>query len=158
MIFKKDFINDIKQYILDEFSNDNNFSKIKVEKAYKVENTLNPPEIDICIGDDREDNQSNSYDNENISIIPVTFYCYCKAMIMNDDEEKTDVVDSTQALGDLLIEIMNKNKLASNNQNIISATRMNYIAPKKVRDDSVYVSIIRYEFKILNNYVKIYNR
>lgn len=158
MIFKKEFMDDIKKYIINEFSNDNNFSNIKVEKAYKVENTLNPPEIDIYIGDDREDNQSNSYDNENISIIPVTFYCYCKAMIMNDDEEKTDVVDSTQALADKLINIMNKNKVSLNNSNVISLTRLSYLSPTKVRDDSTYVSIIRYEFKILNNYVKIYNR
>ena len=72
-------------------------------------------------------------------------------------EEKTDIVDSTQELAESLMRIMDKNKLASNNQNIISSTRMNYVAPTKVRDDSVYVSIIRYEFKILNNYVKIYN-
>lgn len=157
MIGKKDFINDIKQYILNEFSQDANFSNVKVEKAYKVENTLTPPEIDIYVGDDREDSISNSYDAENISTLPIIFYCYNKAMIMNDDEEKTDVVDSTQALAESLIKIMDKNKLASNNQNIISSTRMNYVAPTKVRDDSVYVSIIRYEFKILNNYVKIYN-
>lgn len=156
MIGKKDFINDIKQYILNEFSQDVNFSKVKVEKAYKVENTLTPPEIDIFVGNDREDTYSNSYDKENISIVPITFYCYCKAMIMNDEEEKTDVVDSTQALAEILINIMDKNKVALNNSNVISLTRMNYVSPQKVRDDSVYVSIIRYEFKILNNYVKIY--
>ena len=156
MIFKKDFINDIKHYIVNEFSNDNNFSNIKVEKAYKVENTLTPPEIDILIGDDREDTSSNSYDKENISIVPITFYCYCKAMFMNDEEEKTDVVDSTQALAESLMNIMDKNKIALNNLNIISSTRLSYISPQKVRDDSVYVSIIRYEFKVLNNYAKIY--
>lgn len=156
MIGKKDFINDIKQYISNEFSHDANFSKIKVEKAYKVENTLTPPEIDIYVGDDREDTPSNSYEQENISIVPVIFYCYCKAMFMNDEEEKTDVVDSTQALAESLINIMDKHKLASNNRNIISSTRMSYTYPQKVRDDSVYVSIIRYEFKVLNNYVKIY--
>ena len=156
MIGKKDFINDIKQYILNEFSQDANFSKVKVEKAYKVENTLTPPEIDIFVGNDREDTYSNSYDKENISIVPITFYCYCKAMIMNDEEEKTDVVDSTQALAEILINIMDKNKVALNNSNVISLTRMNYVSPQKVRDDSVYESVIRYEFKILNNYVKIY--
>lgn len=156
MIGKKDFINDIKQYILNEFSHDTNFSNVKVEKAYKVENTLTPPEIDIYVGNDREDTSSNSFDKENISIVPITFYCYCKAMIMNDEEEKTDVVDSTQALAEILINVMDKNKVASINSNVISLTRMNYISPQKVRDDSVYVSIIRYEFKILNNYVKIY--
>lgn len=156
MIGKKDFINDIKQYILNEFSQDANFSKVKVEKAYEVENTLTPPEIDIFVGNDREDTHSNSYDKENISIVPITFYCYCKAMIMNDEEEKTDVVDSTQALAEILINIMDKNKVALNNSNVISLTRMNYVSPQKVRDDSVYVSVIRYEFKILNNYVKIY--
>lgn len=158
MIGKIDFINDIKQYILNEFSQDANFSNIKVEKAYKAENTLTPPEIDIYIGNDREDTPSNSYESENIAIMPITFYCYNKAMIMNNDEEKTDAVDSTMALSESLMKIMEKTKLASNNRNIISATRMNYVAPTKVRDDSVYVAIIRYEFKILNNYVKINNR
>ena len=155
MIGKKDFINDIKQYISNEFSHDANFSNIKVEKAYKVENRLTPPEIDIFVGNDREDTSSNSYDKEYISIVPITFYCYCKAMIMNNEETKTDVVDSTQALAEALINIMDKNKVALNNSNVISLTRMGYVAPQKVRDDSVYVSIIRYEFKVLNNYVKI---
>ena len=79
-------------------------------------------------------------------------------MIMNGEDEKTDVVDSTQALAETLMNIMNKNKFSLINSNVISLTRLSYLSPTKVRDDSVYVSIIRYEFKVLNNYVKIYNK
>lgn len=153
-----DFIKDIIEYIKESFSTDLDFSEIKVEIAYKPENELETPEIDVFLNDDIEDVISNSYDKENISIIPVTFYCYNEAMEFNGNDEKSDVVVSTMILADRLKAILEKNRVAQNNKNVISLTRKSYIPPQNVRDGITYVSIIRYEFKVLNEYAKIYNR
>ena len=152
-----DFMNDIIKYIKESFSTDPDFSNIKVEKAYKAENELATPEIDVYLSDDSEDIISNSYDEENISIKMLTLYCYNKAMIFGNNEEKNDAIESTMILTDRLKTIMNKNNVAKNNKNVISLTRRNSVPPQNLRDGIIYVSIIRYEVKILNNYDKIYN-
>ena len=90
MIGNKDFINDIKQYILNELSQDANFSDLNIVKAYDPQNVMKTPQVSIYIANDKEDESSNSYDSENISSLRVIFYCYNKAMRFNDDEDKTD--------------------------------------------------------------------
>lgn len=157
MIGNNDFIDDLKQYILNELSQDVNFNNINVAKAYDPQNVMKTPQVSIYISNDREDEQSNSYDSENISSLRVILYCYNKAMRFNDDDDKTDVVESTMILTDTIKELFNKNKLISYNSNIISSTRISYVQPQPVRDDDVYVAILTYQFKVLNNYTKIYN-
>lgn len=157
MIGNNDFIDDLKQYILNELSQDINFNNLNVTKAYDPQNVMKTPQVSIYISNDREDEQSNSYDSENISSLRVIFYCYNKAMRFNDDDDKTDVVESTMILADTIKELFNKNKLISYNSNIISSTRISYVQPQPVRDDGVYVAILTYQFKVLNNYTKIYN-
>lgn len=156
MIANNDFINDIKQYILNELSQDVNFSNIKVVKAYTSENIIKAPQIAIYVNNDIEDTNSNSYESENISILRVIFYCYNKAMVFDDEEDKTNAVDSTNILSDKLKLLFDKNKFIINNKNIISSTRRSYVQPQPLRDDGVYVAILTYEFKILNDYTKIY--
>ena len=156
MIVNNDFINDIKQYILNELSQDVNFSNIKVVKAYTSENIIKAPQIAIYVNNDIEDTNSNSYESENISILRVIFYCYNKAMVFDDEEDKTNAVDSTNILSDKLKLLFDKNKFIINNKNIISSTRRSYVQPQPLRDDGVYVAILTYEFKILNDYTKIY--
>ena len=156
MIGNNDFINDIKQYILNELSQDVNFSNIKVVKAYTSENIIKAPQIAIYVNNDIEDTNSNSYESENISILRVIFYCYNKAMVFDDEEDKTNAVDSTNILSDKLKLLFDKNKFIINNKNIISSTRRSYVQPQPLRDDGVYVAILTYEFKILNDYTKIY--
>lgn len=158
MIGNRDFIDDIKQYILNELSQDTNFSNTNVANAYDSENTLKTPQISVYISSDREDEASNSYDSENISILRVIFYCYNKAMVFNEDDEKTSAIESTMLLSDKLKEILNKNNLVSNNSNIISSIRKSYTQPQSLRDSNVYVDITTYQFKVLNNYTKIYNQ
>ena len=44
------------------------------------------------------------------------------------------------------------------NNNIIASTRKSYVQPQPIREDGlVYVGILTYEFKVLNDYTKIYN-
>lgn len=156
MIANNDFINDIKQYILNELSQDVNFSNIKVVKAYTSENVVKAPQIAIYVSNDREDEISNSYENENISILRAIFYCYNQAMVFDNNEDKTNAVDSTNILADKIKVLFNKNKFSNNNSNIISSTRNSYVQPQPVRDDKVYVAILSYTFKVLNDYTKIY--
>ena len=155
MIVNKIFIDDIKQYILNELSQDDNFSNVNVVRAYDSQNTLKTPQIAIHISNDMEDRSSNSYESENISIYRLIFYCYNKAMIFDDDEEKTSAIESTDMLANVIKELLNKNKLSENNSNIISSTRTSYVQPQPLRDDGVYVAIMTYEIKVLNDYVKI---
>lgn len=155
MINKSYLFEDLKKYITNNMIN--SFTGLKVEKAYKPEDTLTTPSICISISDDGEDTASNSYDSENMSNVVVVFYCYNKAMRFNDDSEKTDVVESTRILSDELTNILNKNKLCNDNFNIISSTRNSYVQPQPVREDKTYVAIIRYAMKVLNDYTKIYN-
>lgn len=156
MIENNTFINDLKAYILNELSQDDNFSNIKVVKAYTTENVIKAPQIAVYISNDREDEFSNSYESENISVLRVIFYCYNKAMVFDDDDEKTSAIESTLILCDKLKELLNKNILNSNNINIISSTRKSFVQPQPLRDDGVYVAIMTYEFKVLNDYTKIY--
>lgn len=158
MIANRQFIDDIKKYILNELSQDTNFSNVKIVNAYDNENVMKTPQIAVYISNDSEDENSNSYDSENISILRVIFYCYNKAMVFDDDNEKTNANESTSRLSERLKEILNKNSLASNNLNVISCTRKNYVQPQPLRDNTIYVDITTYQIKVLNNYTKIYNK
>ena len=158
MIANNDFIDDLKQYILNELSQDINFNNLNIVKAYDPQNIMKTPQVSIYIYNDREDEQSNSYDSENISSLRVILYCYNKAMRFNDDEDKTDVVESTMILTDTIKRLFDKNKLISYNSNIIASTRRSYVQPQPIRDDGVYVAILTYDFKVLNDYEKIYNK
>lgn len=148
------FIDDIKKYIVNKLSTDANFSSVKVVNAYDNTNTIKAPQIAVYLSNDREDEQSNSYESENISILRIVFYCYNKAMVFDNDEDKTSAVESTMLLSDKLKEILNKNDLVEDNKNIISATRKSYTNPQPLRDNGIYVDITTYEFKVLNEYIK----
>lgn len=156
MIANKIFIEDIKQYILNELSQNDDFSNVNIVRAYDPENKMQVPQISINISNDREDTPSNSYESENISVLRVQFYCYNKAMIFGDDEDKTSAIESTDILADVIKELFNKNNFSKDNSNIISSTRTSYVQPQPLRDDGVYVAIITYEFKVLNDYTKIH--
>ena len=109
MINIKDFISDLKQYILTSFEQNANFSNIKVAMAYDSENTIKTPQVSISINNNREDDSSNSYDSENISILRVVLYCYNKAMIFDNDTEKTSAILSTTILTNEIQNIFDKN-------------------------------------------------
>ena len=158
MINTIDFINDLKQYITTKFSLSSNFSNVKVARAYDSENKNETPQISVYISNSKERENTNSYESENISIIRVTFYCYNKSMLLENNNEKTSAIDSTTMLCDELQEIFNKNVFSDNNSNIISSTRKSYVQPQSIREDGiVYVGILTYEFNVLNDYTKIYN-
>lgn len=158
MINIKDFISDLKQYILTSFEQNANFSNIKVAMAYDSENTIKTPQVSISINNNREDDSSNSYDSENISILRVVLYCYNKAMIFDNDTEKTSAILSTTILTNEIQNIFDKNLFGVENNNIIASTRKSYVQPQSIREDGlVYVGILTYEFRVLNDYTKIYN-
>lgn len=158
MINIKDFIDDLKQYILNSFEENANFSNLNVAMAYDSENQIKTPQVSIYIANNREDEISNSYDSENISTLRVILYCYNKAMVLNDDTEKTSAILTTTIFANEIQNIFDKNMFSKNNNNIISSTRKSYVQPQTIREDGlVYVGILTYEFKVLNEYTKIYN-
>lgn len=153
-----DFIKDLKEYLkISIKALDNDFSKLDTYTAYTYEHTPTPPEIDVYINDDSEDAISNSYDGENISSVSVNIYCYAEAMQLNNETNKTSAVDTTTLLAQHVKEVLEKNKYASENGNIISCSRTSYTGAMNVRDTKLYVAILRYDFKVRNNYIKIYN-
>lgn len=153
-----DFIEDLKEYLkISIVALDNDFSKLDTYTAYTYEHTPTPPEINVYINDDSEDVISNSYDGENISSVSVNIYCYAEAMQLNNETNKTSAVDTTTLLAQHVKEVLEKNKYASENENIISCSRTSYTGAMNVRDTKLYVAILRYDFKVRNNYIKIYN-
>lgn len=153
-----DFINDLKQYLKTSIITlDSDFSKLDTYTAYTYEHTPTPPEINVYINDDSEDIISNSYDGENISSVSVNIYCYADAMLLNNDSKKTSAVDTTTLLAQRVKEVLEKNNYAMANENIISCSRTSYTGAMNVRDTKLYVAILRYDFKVRNNYIKIYN-
>lgn len=158
MIDTRDFVDDIKQYLKQrvvELNSD--FSKLETYTAYTYEHKPTPPEIDVYINDDSEDDMSNSYDGENLSVISLNIYCYADAMKLNNSNEKTSAVDTTTLLAQYVKQLLTKNEIISFNPNVISSKRTAYTGAMNVRDTVLYVAILRYDFKILNNYTKIYN-
>lgn len=157
MINIKDFIDDLKQYILHSFEENENFSNLNVAMAYDSENTIKTPQVSIYIANNKEDESSNSYDSENVSTLRVILYCYNKAMVLNNDTEKTSAILTTTIFTNELQNIFDKNMFSKDNNNIISSTRKSYTPPQPIREDGlVYVGILTYEFRVLNDYTKIY--
>lgn len=158
MLNTLDFVEDIKTYLKNSITTlDSDFSKLETYTAYTYEHTPQPPEIDVFINDDSEDDLSNSFDGENISSVSLNIYCYADAMKLKGSSTKTSAVDTTTLLAQYVKQVLKKNEIASINTNIISSTRTAYTGAMNVRDTVLYVAILRYDFKVLNNYNKIYN-
>ena len=153
-----DFVEDIKAYLKEKVVElDSDFSKIETYTAYTLEHKPEPPEIDVYINDDSDDDMSNSFDGENLSSVSLNIYCYADAMKLKGSNEKTSAVDTTTLLAQYVKQLLMKNQIVSFNSNVISSRRTAYTGAMNVRDTVLYVAILRYDFKILNNYVKIYN-
>lgn len=153
-----DFIDDLKQYIKTKVvALDSSFDALQVDDAYVYEKKPTPPEIDIAIVDYSEDDNSNSYEDEPISIVTLNIYCYANAMKFGNNTAKSNAVISTTRLAECLSNILNKVKFQENNSNVISSTKQSYTGAMSVEDSSLYVAIFRYNFKIRNKYTKIYN-
>lgn len=152
-----EFLDDLKQYLQESITTlDNNFSNLKVTYAYENENKPNPPEIKLMTFDDSEDTMTNSYESENITTVSCNIYAYANAMKFNGSEEKTNAVISTTILADDIKEVLKKINFNQNNSNIIASTRQTYTGAMAVKDTSYYMAVVVYEFKILNNYTKVY--
>ncbi len=158
MFNTNDFVEDLKAYLKQKVVQlDSKFSKLEIYDAYTNEHLPLPPEIDIYIADEYEDESSNSFtEGENISTIMLNIYCYADAMYLKSETEKENAQKSTTYLAQLVKEALTKNNLYSNNSNIISVTKRSYVGATNTRDTKLYVSIFSYEFKVKNNYVKIY--
>lgn len=155
----RDFIDDLKQYLKAKvISLDNSFSELQTFDAYTYEHNPTPPEIDIYIVDDNEDENSNSYtEGENISDIVLNIYCYTQAMVLGNDSTKTNAQQTSTYLAQLVKEALLKNNIHANNSNVISITKRSFTGAMNERDTKLYVSIYSYEIKVKNNYTKIYN-
>lgn len=155
----RDFINDLKQYLKAKvISLDSSFSELQTFDAYTYEHTPTPPEIDIYIVDDNEDENSNSYtEGENISDIVLNIYCYTQAMVLGNDSTKTNAQQTSTYLAQLVKEALLKNNICQNNSNVISITKRSFTGAMNERDTKLYVSIYSYDIKVKNNYTKIYN-
>lgn len=153
-----EFLEDIKKYLKSSIiSLDSNFTNLEVYDAYTYEHEPKAPEIAVYIEDLPEDEDSNSYDNENISTIVLNVYCYGEAMRIDNNTTKTSANIIANKLGEDVLKVMNKNSLQSNNSNIISSTRTSYVGAQSIDESSLYVSIIRYEIKIKNDYEIVIN-
>ena len=157
MINTIDFVDDLKQYLKASITTlDSDFSSLETYTAYTYEHTPKAPEIDIYINDDSDDETSNSFDGENISNISLNIYCYADAMKLNGSNNKTSAVETTTLLAQYVKDSLKKNTIISANSNIISSTRTAYTGAMNVRDTVLYVAILRYDFKVRNNYTKVY--
>lgn len=157
MFNTNDFVEDLKAYLKQKVVQlDSKFSKLEIYDAYTNEHLPLPPEIDIYIADEYEDESSNSFtEGENISTIMLNIYCYADAMYLESNTEKENAQKTTTYLAQLVKEALTKNNLHSNNSNIISVTKRSYTGAMNTRDTKLYVAIFSYEFKVNNNYVRI---
>lgn len=153
-----DFVDDLKQYIKTKVVTlDSSFDALKVDDAYVYEKKPTPPEIDIAIVDFSDDDPSNSYESENLSVVVLNFYCYANAMKLGNNTDKSNAVITTTKLADALAKALDKNVFVENNTNVISSSKQSFTGAMSVEDSSLYVAIFRYNFKIKNEYTKIYN-
>lgn len=150
----KEFINFIKDYLKTNIPIvDSSFNKLDTFNAYEPEHTPKAPEIDVLLVNSGEDSASNSFESENISTVSLSLYCYINAMKLDDDEDKTSVVDVGLRLMDDIKKVMDKNTISRSNQNIISCTLGSSSSTTKVENYNFYYFVLRYDFKINNNYV-----
>ena len=158
MIKIEDFIDDLKEYLKESIiALDPNFSKLKVKDAYD-ETTPVVPEIRVMVFDFSEDEPSNSFNSENISSFSCNIYAYATAMKFDNNQSKTSAQMSTTALASDISNVLDKHKLRENNNNIISSRRANYSGAMEIQDSTSYVAAFVYEFKVINNYNKVYRK
>lgn len=158
MIKIEDFIDDLKEYLKESIiALDPNFSKLKVKDAYD-DTTPVAPEIRVMVFDFSEDEPSNSFNSENISSFSCNIYAYATAMKFGNNQSKTSAQMSTTALASDISNVLDKHKLRENNNNIISSRRANYSGAMAIQDSTSYVAVFVYEFKVINNYNKVYRK
>ena len=158
------FIDDIKNYLQDNLNilleSYEDMKLLKIFNAYDSERERpTPPEIDILSIDYNEDESSNTFnEGENISNVVLQFYCYGKSMKIKGDDTKSNAIVVTRVLADFLTRLLTKNKVIKNNKNIIRIRKTSQTNVMQVRDQSLYYCVLRYEFKINNNYIKKYRK
>ncbi len=156
MLKIEDFIDDLKKYLEESIiALDSNFSKLKIKDAYD-DTTPVVPEIRVMVFDFSEDEPSTSLNSENISVFSCNIYAYAGAMKFNNNTSKTNAQMSTTALASDISIVLDKHKLRENNNNIISSRRANYSGAMAIQDSNSYVATFVYEFKVINNYNKVY--
>lgn len=154
------FISDIKKYLIENVNKlmeEYELDKVKIKDAYDYSEIPTPPQISVLKIDESEDNDSNSYnEGENLTRIVLQFYCYGKEMKIKDSETRYNPIKVVSILASYVKKSLSKNIIATKNKNIISVRRTTQTPPMQVRDNSLYYSVIRYEFLINNNYKIIY--
>ena len=155
------FIDDIKKYLKDNMNilleDYSELNTLKVENAYAFEHKPTPPEIDVVCIDYRDDTVSDSYDEgENLSFVGLQFYCYGKSMKIKDSENKYDPIKVTTILADFITKLLKRNVIGTKNKNIISSRKLTQTNVMQVRDFSMYYCVLRYDFRITNDYKKVY--
>lgn len=157
MVRIEDFVDDLKQYLHNSIIElDSNFSSLVVNDAYENESKPTPPEIKVMVFDFSEDRATNSYDSENVMTVSCNIYAYANAMKLNGEEDKSNAVITTTTLSSDIMDVLSKSKFAKSNSNIMASTRITYTGAQAIKDTSCYMAVAVYEFKILNNYTKVY--
>lgn len=158
------FVDDLTSYLKDNMNilleDYEEMKLLKVFNAYDSEREKPlPPEIDILVIDESENQQSNSFmEGENLTNIVLQFYCYGKSMKVKGSDEKLNAIIVTRKLAGFVTSLFKKNKIVSNNKNIISVRKTTQTNVMQVRDQSLYYCILRYEFELTNDYKKKYRK
>ena len=152
------FLNWVKDYLEDSFSNDSDISKkVIFDLAYKQGNTItttNTPQIQIQIMDDAEVERYSSFEGENISSIPLQITAYTSQTKINNVMKSAQ--ESSIIFAQKIKTLLNKLRESVVNENIVRC-RIATVSPAlPLLDGSkVYMTAIRCEFWVSNPYKEI---
>lgn len=153
----KQFLDDIILYIKNAINADTDITKtVKVDKAYKYNDTITPPQISVQSIDDNDAELYNTYDGEEVSYCPIQITVYCNQMKIGNATKSAQ--DCSLIIADKIKALFDMKDTVEWNKNIVRMRRVGGTPSMPIETGATtYMSPIRYDFYVAKNYLTITN-
>lgn len=154
----KQFVEDIIDYISSNISADTDIAKkVKVGKAFKQGDTVEPPQISVQALDDSDALIYNTFEGEQVSYVPIQITVYTAQMKIGGTTKSAQ--DSALIFADKIKEMFDLIKTTQWNSNIVRMRRLGGIPAMPVETGATtYMSPIRFDFYVVNPYTNLNNQ
>ena len=158
-----EFLDYVKSYLEDKFSQDTDFTSSKRPKVYDAYQVAHEPskikgcEIQVRVLDNYEFQTATSFEQKNVNSVPLQFTVYAPQMSI-----KSQVVSGQEAsliiaqkIEKYIYDLIYAEKGSSNyNRNILGGRLMSSSPALPMNDSgSLYMTAVRFDFKISYPYV-----
>jgi len=153
----KQFVEDIISYISSNLANDTDIAKtVKVGKAFKQGDTVEPPQISVQALDDSDALIYNTFDGELVSYVPIQITAYTAQMKIAGTTKSAQ--DSALIFADKIKAMFDLITTTQWNPNIVRMRRLGGIPAMPVETGATtYMSPVRFDFYVANPYINLNN-